>query len=908
MKTIRRCNPSPPQPSPPQPPPQPPAAPPYEPDPVPAALSDPFVAPCDIPITGVVNPVQFPTSYSQYVSIAGKDAGARDAREVWDLRSGQRFGGASGAAELNNAAVSPDGAYLAARNPTALKTTVDVWRTGDPRTYKVVMDEKPIFPEIDFAGPDQLLTAKPDGAGQTYQIWDIEKGTELRRFTAPAASTRQQRAFSGGRRYMAVCGPFNGGVLVFDLTTGKQAVQLPTVQNAVVRGLAFSPDGKMLAGLIGTGFTVRLQTWDLTTAQPAFGRDFDKHPQTTVQNGFGYQGAPLEWLPDGGGWLLYGQLLVDAKTGVVFWRVPNDGNDPNPRRIFPGGALASVKSDGRHKSLVVETLPADRIAAAQKAVRGGQDPAAATLPPAKPADWSAVRELPAPAGAVDWKAAADPAGAPPAALGAKPAPLGGKAGDIVRILFSAPVAAKAVVLTAAGADALGAGKQVHAARYDLLGGQLLNESDLFTAEFPRDRLATLDADLSPDGSLLAVREPRNGKRIDIYSMTDGKHVVGWLPYEKEGDGAVQWFAFLDGERLLTLGAGKLTLWNVPECRAVYSAGFVRGAPALSPGRKYLAAFTGSGFEVLEAATGERVGQILRPNAVAVQAAAFRPDGRELAAVLATTDGTRLARWDATTGAAKDEFAVPPGMGALEWCGPNDVLFDQTLIDLELKQPIALYNLPGFGRHAPNGPDGRHWFACATGKDDAPLLTAEALPDDAVRQLKKQIAAGQVQLLLAPGMSVTVRVDGAGPDANADAYRNNLAASLTQRLQQEGYKPGPGGTLTLAVQIQPARDTGRTAKYDALSGGGRQVVDVHVQQVAVQATLTDGRGGVIWKQETTVQTPLPQTAFDVKDLQTALNKGMWDGVAGWVGTAGAPPTGLIRTAAGVEPLPRPVILK
>ena len=48
--------------------------------------------------------------------------------------------------------------------------------------------------------------------------------------------------------------------------------------------------------------------------------------------------------------------------------------------------------------------------------------------------------------------------------------------------------------------------------------------------------------------MLAVREPKTGKRVDVWSMADNKHVVGWLPYEKDG-GSVRWLAFLDAKRV-----------------------------------------------------------------------------------------------------------------------------------------------------------------------------------------------------------------------------------------------------------------------------------------------------------------------------------------------------------------------
>src|SRR5262249_11116628 len=153
-------------------------------------------------------------------------------------------------------------------------------------------------------------------------------------------------------------------------------------------------------------------------------------------------------------------------------------------------------------------LPAEQIATALKAVRSGEDPTATKLPPAKAADVSSVRNLPPPVGAGAWKAAVD-AGPKSKALSANLTLLG-KVNDITRILFAAPDAAQAAALTAAGAAAVGTQKQVHADRYDLAGGKHLGGLDLFSAEAPQGQQFKLDADVSPDGALLVVREPKDG--------------------------------------------------------------------------------------------------------------------------------------------------------------------------------------------------------------------------------------------------------------------------------------------------------------------------------------------------------------------------------------------------------------
>src|SRR5439155_16997881 len=115
------------------------------------------------------------------------------------------------------------------------------------------------------------------------------------------------------------------------------------------KGLAFSADGKALAGLYSTGLAGRLVLWDVATGNVTADHHLPRDPQSAASNGFGYQGRPLEWLPDGSGLLAYGQLLLDARSGAVVWTLPREQADANPRRALDAGHIATVKGDPRER-------------------------------------------------------------------------------------------------------------------------------------------------------------------------------------------------------------------------------------------------------------------------------------------------------------------------------------------------------------------------------------------------------------------------------------------------------------------------------------------------------------------------------------------------------------------------------
>ena len=123
--------------------------------------------------------------------------------------------------------------------------------------------------------------------------------------------------------------------------------------------------------------------------------------------------------------------------------------------------------------------------------------------------------------------------------------------------------------------------------------------------------------LSPDGASVLTIDNRDRRRLDVYSTSQAGHVAGWRPYGKElsdDDKAVVWADFLASDRVLTVNrTGLLVLWSLPDCKAVYVAeGACEGAPVLSPGRKYLAAYLGGTLRLLDPATGELKGEAQAP--------------------------------------------------------------------------------------------------------------------------------------------------------------------------------------------------------------------------------------------------------------------------------------------------------
>ncbi len=882
-----------------------------QPDPLPDDLKPPENPKGAIAVAGHLLPVVYPTTFSPFVSVAGK-VGNVETREVWDLRTGQRVGQVNENKSFDGIALSPDGKQMACSGLGRSQQAVQVWTVAGGEHQVAVDARSGGLAVIDFAGPGQLVTAKAVGSNRVVQVWNIATGAELRQFKVPGLFTPKQVAFSQGRRYFAVAAKNPECVLIYDLTTGQLAGAIASSAGGGCLGLAFSPDGKSLAGL----FQTRLVVWNLASSgDKIVDRLIDK--EGPRWSGTSYQGPAIDWMADGSALVLHGQTLLDPTTGGNFWSLPM-AQDNKARRVF-AGTLAVYKS-ATSRSLTFEPLPVERLTAARTAVRAGQDPTATVLPAARSADWSQVKTLSAPAGAVPWTATADPAPAAKGPLAARPVPL--RDGEPQQLLFSQPDAGLAIVLAATRIEGQVDRQQLRADRYDLTSGQHLGGLDLFVADLPVTRTVTIPADAAPDGVLVAVREPKDGRRIDLWSLAEKKHVAGWLPYEKEADPRVSWVGFADARHLLTLNAaGKLTLWDVPECRAIYTVPVGRTAPAFSPGRKYVAVATATGLDVLVAATGARAGQFADATGAAL-AMAYRQDGREVAALM-RGPGTEqtVRRWDATTGASTAEFPTFASGTDLQWAGTDHLLVGQgqhlgpTLIDCALKWVVARYQVPGRGRHTATSPDGRHWFASSRGLNQPYALTAQTLPDAVSRQFARGIAAGQVQLVLAPGMSLAVRAEGAAPPGDSGAFHQAIVARQAGFWQAVGYKVVPqGGDLALTVRVAQ-RDTGQTRRYELrkigrpMGGMKPTVVTVNVKEVAVEMALTDRTGGVLWSEKLPpVRTPNTVGVVETDDINAYLERALWASVTGGQSRPQQPPpSAIVRTPAGLEPLPRSVTL-
>jgi hypothetical protein len=335
------------------------------------------------------------------------------------------------------------------------------------------------------------------------------------------------------------------------------------------------------------------------------------------------------------------------------------------------------------------------------------------------------------------------------------------------------------------------------------------------------------------GDRLALVDPSDASRVDVWDA-GSKRLVGFRPYGARGRTA--WVGGANG-RLVTLGGGKLTGWDVPACKAVFEVDGGYAAPAhLPPGRAWVVAATAAHADVIDTATGKVLGRCAAANKFSDwKYTALAPDGRTLLRVRHVENpgpGTLQETahvWDLTTGreGGPVAFGIAPPEGAMQG-GPHHsiqvggalegaVWADSRrflgvgrfchLVDLEAGATACVYRFlekyvpPGREREEQSerpatprvsaDPAGGVWVNVpARAPDPKARINREwrrvAVPNPAGAE-DGPLAAADRTFPFRPGSSVRVEVD-----LGTTERGRKLAERVAGLLQREGYTLAPGG--------------------------------------------------------------------------------------------------------------------
>jgi WD40 repeat protein len=269
----------------------------------------------------------------------GEDA----AVHVWDVaakRQVRKFG-----SHVRCLALSQDGTILAAGGSEVVNNTVEarltLWDAATGRRRLQLRGHEHFVESVAFT-PDGKTLASSEI--ETIHLWDVATGKEVRRIDKSGWSKRHL-AFSSDGKTLASTAPANETVVrLWDVATGKPLQ--PAGPDGVVRAVAFSPDGRLVATGCWLGYDHPLRVWDAATGKPLWACS----PEVG-------QIDRIVFTPDGKGLFTSGsddvQRLWDARTGKEIRRYPiSDSNGPVVE--------IALSADGKRLTAVLSEAGVDR--------------------------------------------------------------------------------------------------------------------------------------------------------------------------------------------------------------------------------------------------------------------------------------------------------------------------------------------------------------------------------------------------------------------------------------------------------------------------------------------------------------------------------------------------------------------
>lgn len=748
--------------------------------------------------------------------------------KAYDLRTGKSvgtFGRKTPIDEgLDKWCYSPDGRHVAGFRGGEPGRRVEVWEVDADKPVASFPLTGNLF-WIDYRSADELVTICVDERQKQLQTWGALDGKPRKSLTFkyPPGFERigggNTGVFSPGRKQLATS--LFGDLRLVDLDT-CEVIGIPSqFEEGGTGAYVFSPDG---ATLIGYG-AVRVDreskfwflAWDMATgrrvgqpvpqrtppgaAYPIPGPD-DGTLVFRTFNQLGPDAVPAHVVDRSGG-----AAVFELKYAPVRWV----GTDRVLAYTPVARELTGVNPNQK-REVYVAKFPREEYATKAGAMRG----AAADRPAASAGDRAAVKALaPTPTA---WAVPADkppPAKLPTARWEVEHgdvcfAPAAGQVTSVFALSQSKPVLRTALYWS----------------RYDLKTGEPLGDPiELWpwtqregAAAVPPAELGQLPPALTPDGKRLVLRDPAHPAwgRVDVWDPKAGR-ILGLLPY---GGSAVEWHGWTADGRLLTVGDGKLTAWEVPSGKASFEvAGNYGGRAGLSPGGAWVVVPSVGHLDVIDAATGACLGRLDggRESARAWRSFAVSPDGRRLAG-LAWTEGKphTLRTWDLDSGKARHTVALPSiGAPPLHWYGDRHVLVGNDFVDLDLGTAVARFDMAGgLAKSVGSSPDGRLWcvggvlkagaFAQARVRQEAGVmasgwrrtLVACTVPDPAVVAELSGAAPAKRRVALHLGMEIAVEVSCSDPARN-----NQVETGVEELLKREGFKAGPGSGWKLVAKAE-----------------------------------------------------------------------------------------------------------
>lgn len=294
----------------------------------------------------------------------------------------------------------------------------------------------------------------------------------------------------------------------------------------------------------------------------------------------------------------------------------------------------------------------------------------------------------------------------------------------------------------------------------------------------------------------------NHDRVELWTLSPSgvSRTLEWFPYgdAEGGNRDVKWAAFLDEERLVTLGgAGKLVVWKAQEARPLYHLTIDGGStPALTPDRKFLVFSTGKQVGVLDVDAAQVVAMMSTPQQLTWAKLCLSPDATRLACL----SHDKLYVWNFANGELyRDTPLTGQGMnGEIIWPEGSYLLVGKKeLFDIENQVRVWSYS----GHEQVESANGMCAFVVSAGEKNPGALVLARVPPPTLEQTLARAMKAPDFFVVKPG--VTVKLNFAGlPDAQE---RAKAETTITKKLEELGMKTGASGSIELVATAEPGEE-------------------------------------------------------------------------------------------------------
>jgi WD40 repeat protein len=263
---------------------------------------------------------------------------------VWDAATGQRLLTLKDhRSRVWDVEFSPDGSRIATSDERGI---VGIWdgATGE-RLVTLHAGTGGTLPQVDFSPDGTTLLATDgytDGKGRgTIWLWDVRTGHLVRRWSTSGAICGIAFSPDGGLVAGGLCSPPGGETFVWDARTGERILTLQGHTDLIL-DLAWSPDGRRIAT---AGVDGEAKVWDVRTGaelltltgHTSFVTGVAFAPDGRLVATASYDGTVRLWNADTGEQVLELSGHGGANSDVVF--------SPDGQRVASGGADATLVWD-----------------------------------------------------------------------------------------------------------------------------------------------------------------------------------------------------------------------------------------------------------------------------------------------------------------------------------------------------------------------------------------------------------------------------------------------------------------------------------------------------------------------------------------------------------------------------------